>query len=55
MVFQLILLRLIRTPDKANKFLPSVGVRINEVLLYTKSNEDIITSFIRFLIIQGYS
>ena len=34
MIFQLISLRLIRTPDKANKFWPSVGVRINEVILY---------------------
>ena len=34
MVFQLTLLRLIRTPEKANKFLLSVGVHINEVLLY---------------------
>ena len=25
---------IIRTPDKANKFLPSVVVRIDEVLLY---------------------
>ena len=32
--FQLISLRLIRTPDKENKFWPFVGVRINEVILY---------------------
>ena len=32
--FQLISLRLIRTQDKENKFWPSVGVRINEVILY---------------------
>ena len=33
MFFQLIILRFIRIPDKANNFWPSVGVRINEVLL----------------------
>ena len=38
MFFQLILLRLIRTPDKANKFWPSVGGRINEVLLWAVGN-----------------
>ena len=30
---QLILLRLIRTPDKANRFRPYVGVCINDVLM----------------------
>ena len=34
MYFQLISLRLIQTPDKANKFYPSVDVRINAILLY---------------------
>ena len=34
MCFQLILLRLIQTPDQTNKFGRSAGVRLNEVLLY---------------------
>ena len=33
MYYQLIILRLIRAPEEANKFLSSVSVRIKEVLL----------------------
>ena len=55
MVFQWILLRLIRTPDKANKFRPSVGVRVNEVLLCILYCVFIYDVSIPLLVDHGYS